>query len=1179
MTRYAGTWLAHAQAASVFCDIDAKIAELTRKIEVEMKLKEGGEAMKTKLVDRNALAQCVASLQETQKRIDYLEAELTKLKSKRTRMSTGHNNSDSMAELAAAQQHHQQQHHHHHQHSLSASMPSSAATATSPQQSAAPDASTNLTQSQAVKMGSSGNLLSYFKKTLSGSAHLSSSDAGGSMGGGLAGSRGKSASTTGSSGQLGNGNTHLDPELAMLLSAGPPAIAQDQQDEGSQSSKRAMSNLAFGKCGMPLSTAKVSYKLRDLTYKIELEQKVKDASTRMVTLYSTSEAEKRNKLEAGRNLEEVNTRIEVLKKALHKYQGLFVGDDSDEETTPGDHDAAQSPILQPRTRSSAASGAQTGTLHLHVVAARLPPSMRNALSIAKAEAYAAVVRVDGSTKAKSKPFRAPKDKSGTQTEIRFNEQFVVEVEKAQDVELLIVEQSKAGEIKSVAAIFWFRLGDAVEELSRDGPAASVAPQPSGLQYGLPNAQPALSHPTPAQSGDLPAGDQPDSASIDAWFELDPVGQVLLRVGFVKQAKPKRQPSRLGRQGAVRKRKQIQSRMNGHRFTMQPAYSVLKCALCSEFIGIGSAYQCDECRFACHKKCVSRVVTTCIGASADEKDAEGNKNEDAQLISHNIPHRFAPSTNLSANWCCHCGHMVQLGKKIYRCTDCHLTAHKACSLLVPNFCGMSMKMANQMIQEIKAANELRKRAIEMQKRQTEQDAVRQQNIDAQAAIAQRAQSPVAVSPQQQLPHVEVPQLPQINAISPVLQQPVAAQLPSPKQPSLTTLTPVASPLAPSVLTQASDATSPFASQKSLSGSAEAIKQSTASVAPAAKKVTLDDFQFLAVLGKGNFGKVMLAEAKATKQLFAIKVLKKDFIIENDEVESTRSEKRIFLTANSARHPFLIGLHSCIQTETRIYFIMEYVPGGDLMLHIQREQFTERRAKFYACEVLLALEFFHKNNIVYRDLKLDNIMLGLDGHIKLADYGLCKENMGYGATTNTFCGTPEFMAPEARTLLVAVEMILVDQSYGLAVDWWALGVLIYEMICGASPFKGEDEDEIFESILEDEVLYPTNMSRDAVSICQRLLTKNPAQRLGAGPSDSEEIKQHPFFRGISWDDIYHKRIPPPFAPKKPSHAADVSNFDAEFTREMPVLTPIQTVLNEAEQAEFRDFSYVADWTQTQ
>lgn len=199
-------------------------------------------------------------------------------------------------------------------------------------------------------------------------------------------------------------------------------------------------------------------------------------------------------------------------------------------------------------------------------------------------------------------------------------------------------------------------------------------------------------------------------------------------------------------------------------------------------------------------------------------------------------------------------------------------------------------------------------------------------------------------------------------------------------------------------------------------------------------------------------------------------------------------------------------------------MEYVAGGDLMLHIQREQFTPQRAQYYAAEVLLALEYFHRNGIIYRDLKLDNILLTMEGHIKVADYGLCKEDMWHGKTTGTFCGTPEFMAPE----------ILLEQRYGRAVDWWAFGVLIYELLLGQSPFKGDDEDEIFDAILEDEPLYPIQMPRDSVSILQSLLTRNPAQRLGSGNDDAEEIKRHPFFRNVDWNKMLNKSIPPPFLP---------------------------------------------------
>ncbi|KAF3914183.1 Phototropin-2 [Orbilia brochopaga] len=333
---------------------------------------------------------------------------------------------------------------------------------------------------------------------------------------------------------------------------------------------------------------------------------------------------------------------------------------------------------------------------------------------------------------------------------------------------------------------------------------------------------------------------------------------------------------------------------------------------------------------------------------------------------------------------------------------------------------------------------------------------------------------------------------------------------------------------------------------------------------ARKIGLDHFNFLAVLGKGNFGKVMLAETKATKQLYAIKVLKKEFIIENDEVESIRSEKRVFLIANKERHPFLLNLHACFQTETRVYFVMEYISGGDLMLHIQRGQFGTKRAQFYAAEVCLALKYFHENGVIYRDLKLDNILLTLDGHIKIGDYGLCKEEMWYGSTTSTFCGTPEFMAPE----------ILLDKRYGRAVDWWAFGVLIYQMLLQQSPFRGEDEDEIYDAILSDEPLYPIHMPRDSVSILQKLLTREPELRLGSGPTDAQEIMSHAFFRNVNWDDIYHKRVPSPFLPQI-SSPTDTSNFDQEFTSVTPVLTPVQSVLTQAMQEEFRGFSYTADF----
>ncbi|KAG9025599.1 Serine/threonine kinase [Tulasnella sp. UAMH 9824] len=328
---------------------------------------------------------------------------------------------------------------------------------------------------------------------------------------------------------------------------------------------------------------------------------------------------------------------------------------------------------------------------------------------------------------------------------------------------------------------------------------------------------------------------------------------------------------------------------------------------------------------------------------------------------------------------------------------------------------------------------------------------------------------------------------------------------------------------------------------------------------------DDFNFLAVLGKGYTSrKVMLAEEKQTNALYAIKVLKKEIILECGGVENTRSIKNVFLVASQARHPFLLGLHSCFQTETRVYFVMEYVSGGDLMHHIQRKQFSVRQAKFYAQEILLALGYLHSQGIIHRNLMLEHILLNLDGHVKVAGYSLCKEEMWHGCTTRTFCGCAEFMAPE----------ILLELKYGRAVDWWAFGVLLYQMLLGQSPFRGDDEDKIYDAILEDEPYYPITMPRDAASIVRKLLTRDQNRRLGSGASGAEEIKRHLFFKDTNWDDVLNKRIPPPYVPTITS-ATDTSNFDAEFTREQPILTPVLGQLSAQDQAEFQDFSWTADW----
>ncbi|XP_074895174.1 serine/threonine-protein kinase N2 isoform X4 [Buteo buteo] len=331
-------------------------------------------------------------------------------------------------------------------------------------------------------------------------------------------------------------------------------------------------------------------------------------------------------------------------------------------------------------------------------------------------------------------------------------------------------------------------------------------------------------------------------------------------------------------------------------------------------------------------------------------------------------------------------------------------------------------------------------------------------------------------------------------------------------------------------------------------------------------SLKDFRCCAVLGRGHFGKVLLAEYKNTNEMFAIKALKKGDIVARDEVDSLMCEKRIFETVNSVRHPFLVNLFACFQTKDHVCFVMEYAAGGDLMMHIHTDVFSEPRAVFYAACVVLGLQYLHEHKIVYRDLKLDNLLLDTEGFVKIADFGLCKEGMGFGDRTSTFCGTPEFLAPE----------VLTETSYTRAVDWWGLGVLIYEMLVGESPFPGDDEEEVFDSIVNDEVRYPRFLSTEAISIMRRLLRRNPERRLGAGEKDAEDVKKHHFFRLIDWNALLAKKVKPPFVPTIRGRE-DVSNFDDEFTSEAPILTPPREprILSEEEQEMFRDFDYIADW----
>lgn len=330
--------------------------------------------------------------------------------------------------------------------------------------------------------------------------------------------------------------------------------------------------------------------------------------------------------------------------------------------------------------------------------------------------------------------------------------------------------------------------------------------------------------------------------------------------------------------------------------------------------------------------------------------------------------------------------------------------------------------------------------------------------------------------------------------------------------------------------------------------------------------LEDFELLRVIGRGSYAKVLMVELKSTKRIYAMKVIKKEMFVsnENEDIDWIQTEKHVFERASN--YPFLVGLHSCFQNESRLFFVIEFVRGGDLMYHMQRKRrLSEPEAQFYAAEISLALDFLHMRGIIYRDLKLDNVLLDHEGHIKLTDYGMCKEGIKKGEKTSTFCGTPNYISPE----------LLRQEDYDFGVDWWALGVLLYEMLAGKSPFDTPDpsEDALFQAILEKTIRIPRSLSVKAQNVLKAFLKKDPSERLGCDPDKGfQEIKTNEFFRGIDWDQLEKRQVQPPYTPPTESDR-DLAHFDPDFTR-LPVgFTPDNPeLLSRLDQSEFEGFEYV-------
>uniref|UniRef100_G3NCN3 Serine/threonine-protein kinase Sgk1 n=1 Tax=Gasterosteus aculeatus aculeatus TaxID=481459 RepID=G3NCN3_GASAC len=298
----------------------------------------------------------------------------------------------------------------------------------------------------------------------------------------------------------------------------------------------------------------------------------------------------------------------------------------------------------------------------------------------------------------------------------------------------------------------------------------------------------------------------------------------------------------------------------------------------------------------------------------------------------------------------------------------------------------------------------------------------------------------------------------------------------------------------------------------------------------------DFDYLKIIGKGSFGKVLLARHKESTKYYAVKVLQKKIILKKKEQKHIMAERSVLM--KNIKHPFLVGLHYSFQTTDKLYFVLDYVNGGELFYHLQRERiFLEPRARFYAAEIASALGYLHSLHIVYRDLKPENILLDSSGHIVLTDFGLCKEGLTDNSTTTTFCGTPEYLAPE----------VLQKQAYDRTVDWWCLGSVLYEMLYGLPPFYSRNTAEMYNNILHKAPVLKPNVSNSGRELLEGLLQKDRTKRLGV-KDDFLDLKYHSFFSPINWEDLMSKKITPPFIPSV-SGPTDLQHFDPEFTH-MPV-----------------------------
>eukprot|EP00736_Rhodelphis_marinus_P011886 Rmarinus@m.7649 len=299
----------------------------------------------------------------------------------------------------------------------------------------------------------------------------------------------------------------------------------------------------------------------------------------------------------------------------------------------------------------------------------------------------------------------------------------------------------------------------------------------------------------------------------------------------------------------------------------------------------------------------------------------------------------------------------------------------------------------------------------------------------------------------------------------------------------------------------------------------------------RKWNLSDFELMTTLGTGTFGRVRLVRVKpgildsGKPQLFAMKILKKAELIRLKQVDHIKSEKAILQEID---HPFVVNMFGAMQDEKNLYMLLEFVIGGELFSHLRKAgRFSNEATKFYAASIVLAMQHLHSQDIVYRDLKPENLLLDNEGYLKITDFGFAKK---VEDRTWTLCGTPEYLAPE----------IIQSKGHGKAVDWWALGILIYEMLAGYPPFYDENPFGIYQKILGCKIEFPRHFDVQAKDLIKKLLTPDRSKRIGNLKGGAEDVIKHKWFRNFEWENLKRRTMAPPIKPYIQA-ADDTRNFD--------------------------------------